>query len=109
MFGKFMGGLILLIFALMSVASVASVAQVQGAQCAPWSNLSAYLTDTYGEAVTFQGQASATAVMQVWVNPATGTWTVIYMGADQSSCIAASGQGGEIIAPPPCWYGGLIA
>jgi hypothetical protein len=77
----------------------AAFAQMQ--QCAPYAILATHLADRCGEAVIFQGQTSETAIMQLWLNAETGTWTVVYMMADAPACMVSSGQGGESVTPPP--------
>lgn len=77
----------------------AAFAQAQ--QCAPYGALATLLSDQYGEAVIWQGQASATVIMQLWSNAESGTWTFVAVAADAPACMLASGQGSESIAPPP--------
>jgi hypothetical protein len=97
-FEKIVAGLAVLALVLVSCAGAA---WPQASQCAPYAAMATHLADRYGEAVIFQGQTSETAIMQLWANAETGTWTVVYMSADAPACMVASGQGGESIAPPP--------
>ena len=57
------------------------------------------LARDYGEAVTGQGIADG-ALVQLWRNPQTGTWTILMVLPDGMVCALADG-GDWMVADPP--------
>lgn len=60
--------------------------------CAPRATVADRLKALYGEQhqITL---VTATALVELWVNMATGTWTTVRTTTDGSSCILGSGTG----------------
>jgi hypothetical protein len=81
-------GFALLIFATQN-------AHAQTAQCGPRSDVLSVLATKYGEARRGIGIAGQNAVMELFVNPSTGTWTIIATSPDGKTCLIASGRNFE--------------
>ena len=78
-------GFALLIFATQN-------AQAQTPQCAPRPDVLAALATQYGEARRGIGIAGQNVVMELFVNPSTGTWTFVATSPDGKTCLIASGS-----------------
>lgn len=90
------------VIALMVVLiTITTAAFAQTSQCAPYPVLSAHLTEKYGEAVVWVGNQSPAAILELWVNPETGTWTIVQYQASGNACMVVSGDGSQPLAPPP--------
>lgn len=67
--------------------------------CAPHAEVVDILTQRYSESVVFRGIVqNGTALLRVWGNPATGSWTLTATNGEGLTCILAEGQAGETIA-----------
>lgn len=84
----------MLIRALAILALTASPAQAQGS-CMARADLTAALSDRYGESVTASGLTS-TALVEIWAAPS-GSWTITMTSATGMACIVASGQSFETL------------
>jgi hypothetical protein len=73
----------------------------QSQQCAPYPDLASHLISQFGEVMVWQGNATPEAMVQLWSNADTETWTVLVYRADGLGCFMASGTGLETYAPPP--------
>lgn len=77
----------------------------QGApQCGARDRVVAELAEAYGETRRALGLAANSAVVEVFVSDATGTWTITATLADGTTCLVASGRNWETAgtaAPPP--------
>lgn len=83
---------------------VASSVSAQGAQnCATREKVIARLAEKYGETRQSMGLGSNNAVMEVFANDASGSWTITVTMANGVMCMMASGQAFEEIseALPP--------
>lgn len=69
-------------------------------RCAPKDIMSATLSDKFGEAETFMG-LSDNAILTIWVNHETGSWSAVLTGSLGASCLVSSGSNGEFFAAPP--------
>ena len=58
------------------------------------------LASDYGEAPAQQGVADC-ALVQLWRNPETGTWTILLVAPDGTVCALASGEDWMQAAAPP--------
>ncbi len=85
-------------FALLIFATQNAFAQT--AQCAPRPDVLAALADKYGEARRGIGIAGQNAVMELFVNADTGTWTMIATTPDGKTCLIASGSNFETVSDP---------
>lgn len=72
-------------FSLLATASSA-------ATCFPAKSVMDGLKSKFGEAPVSQGIVSESAVMQMWANTATGTWTLVVFRSDGAACLLASGD-----------------
>lgn len=81
--------MILTSLALTTLAAPAA-ADVDGA-CAPRDIVVDRLADGYGEVFSGGGLQDGTAVFEVWISEADGTWTILMTRADGVSCIMAAG------------------
>ena len=68
--------------------------------CAPRAGVLAQLAQTYGETRRSLGVAGPQAVVEVFANTATGTWTITATLPDGTMCLVASGQGFDAVADP---------
>lgn len=85
--------------AALALAGAASAQQPP--QCGPVADVEAWLSITFGEAPLFSGLESREGVMvRLFLNPSSGTWTVLTVGADGMACIAMYGGTGTIHAAP---------
>ncbi len=71
-------------------------------QCGPREAVIAALTAQYGESVIGRGlianqQGQTVAAMEVWVNPTSGSFTVLLSRPDGTACFAASGGSYEAV------------
>lgn len=75
-------------------------AHAQTPQCAPRPDVLTALATKYGEARRGIGIAGQNAVMELFVNPSTGTWTIIATSPDGKTCLIASGSNFEMTQDP---------
>jgi hypothetical protein len=68
--------------------------------CDTHDGMTAYLADRYGESPAAMGTVGFTYVMEVFVNPKTGTWTIVLTQTDGTACGITSGEGLEMLLPP---------
>ncbi len=69
-------------------------------QCGTRDQLTALLSDRYGETRRAVGLAGEAAVMELFAAEATGTWTITLTLPDGQMCLMASGQGFEPLSDP---------
>lgn len=83
--------------AMLMFALAASVA-AQGARpvCGAADAFYATLAEQYGEARAFVGLHPSGAVLELWLNPQSGSWTVLVTQPDSQACVALAGQAGEM-------------
>lgn len=74
---------------------IASPAAAQSSRvCVPQASaLAAQLGTQYGEKLTAAGVDSGGAMVQVYSNPESGTWTIAITLANGPTCIVTSGEG----------------
>ena len=80
---------------LAALALSAATAQAQ-APCMPHPGMVKALPDRHGESQRVVGVGDR-AIMEVYENADTGTWTVLVTGTNGLACIRASGKGGVMI------------
>lgn len=89
---------------LAALALLSYCAPVTAQSCAPTQTFVDELRVIYGETVVFTGETlsySGDVIMTtVWVNPATGTWSIL-RSAGGVSCMSAAGDLGQLIPEPP--------
>lgn len=69
----------------------ASHVQAQGRNCAPHAAVAGHLAQKYGESRQMMGLAANNMVLEVYVAPDSGTWTVTVTRPDGVTCLMASG------------------
>lgn len=68
--------------------------------CPPYETVAAGLRADYGEVRIAQGLSAAGPwVMEWWVNPETGSWTVVLAMPDGTGCIADAGPDFRMATP----------
>lgn len=69
--------------------------------CGPRAELVAILKAEHTERTVIIGAVDDVAIMEVYANPAAGTWSVVMtMVADGKACILVSGDKVQFIEPP---------
>lgn len=71
-----------------------------GPTCLARAGAAAELGARWGEAVLWGGVTPEGLLVQGWVNPGTGSWTVTVTTAAGVTCVVAAGSGFEVDAPP---------
>jgi len=66
-------------------------------QCGSRDQVSALLSDRYGETRRALGLAGEAAVMELYASDTTGTWTITLTLPDGRMCLMASGAGYEAV------------
>jgi len=77
---------------ILSLLFSAVAAPASAASCAPNDVVVSRLADQYGESRQSGGLAENGALMEVFANPETGTWTVTITTADGTTCVIATGH-----------------
>lgn len=83
----------------LAFAVIASPAIAQQPTCAPFQEAQEHLAREYGEQVMFVGLGQSGALMVVFLNAETGTWTAAVIGPDQMACMIADGEAGQYLPP----------
>ena len=76
---------------LAALALIATQAHAQTPRCTTHDDMVKKLADKYGESRRVLGTSRA-ALMEVFHNPETGTWTLVVTGTNGISCIRAAGR-----------------
>lgn len=61
-------------------------------ECTTWEVLSKRLAEREGQAIAYGGLITDTSMMQIWVSGRTGTWTVLEVLIDGTTCIVRVGD-----------------
>lgn len=69
--------------------------------CGPTQRVEEVLEEKYKEQMLFQGLVNDAELFQVWFNATTGTWSLIIVSIQGTSCIIGSGVEGGIYPPIP--------
>ena len=85
----------------LALALLATPAAAQ--TCLPLPAVIETLTDQWGEAPVGQGLSTGGAIVTVWTNPETGTWTITVTRPDGATCLIGAGTDFATLAPvrPP--------
>lgn len=82
----------ILVVLLLSTSMISSVAAAQHL-CPLRSDVTAHLKEKYNERQIATGVSEdGGKVLEVWVSPTGGTWTILVTSTDGLSCMAASGR-----------------
>ena len=68
-------------------------------QCAPHDTIVGALAKSYGEIVRLQAMTSDGRMMEITVNPVSGTWSAMLTTPDGNTCLVAGGDSAKIILP----------
>lgn len=84
------------------IIAIAWRSEAQGAErespCPTHSQMSAYLTEHFGEKLVGGGTASEGVVIEFYLAPS-GSWTLTITRAGQGTCIFAGGYGWQVGSP----------
>lgn len=86
-----------LCFALMLLPNV-SVANINDLFCDDRNRLEDQLTNVHGAEKQGQGVRGPDALIEVWITPRSGDWTLVQSYANGTACIVAMGQHWEAVA-----------
>lgn len=78
---------------------LARPAVAQSNTCAPKDYLVQQMALMYGESRVFAGLNGSGKMVEIWLNPATGSWTAVIVSPDGTACAVSAGQGGTIFVP----------
>ena len=67
--------------------------------CGSYKDITDLLGAKYSESRIGHGMTSAEYIAEIWVNPKTGTWTILEVYPDGKSCLVAVGNNWEIFEP----------
>ena len=67
--------------------------------CARHDDQTAQLAEKYGETRIGFGVSGPTAIIEVWANVETGTWSILVVYPNGVSCLKAAGDGWETDPP----------
>jgi hypothetical protein len=87
-------------YLLAAVLSIAAMPALSAPQCGERLNILAQLAGKYGETRRMMGLAANGAVIEMFANDETGTWTATVTGPDGNTCLVASGRAFEAITAP---------
>jgi len=82
------------------IVSLSAVPVLAQSECASRESAERQLQSNHGEGLVMYGVTSSGAVMQIWVNRQTGTWTAVITDGN-ISCIATHGADAELLPLPP--------
>lgn len=69
--------------------------------CGGFADVTAYLSEEYGETVAVRGLDAAGNAIVMFANPDTGTWTAFVVTPDGNACRVADGVAFEQLPPKP--------
>ena len=75
--------------AVLGIAAVPALAQTP---CGQRTDIIQVLAEKYRESHQASGLQSASAMVEIWASPETGTWTILVTQSNGVSCVVASGQ-----------------
>jgi hypothetical protein len=87
-------------YLLAAVLSIAAMPAFSAPQCGERSNILAQLAGKYGESRRMMGLSASGAVIEMFANDETGSWTATVTGPDGNTCLVASGRAFEAMAAP---------
>ncbi len=63
--------------------------------CAPYKEQAGVLAAEFGEHPVFTGQLDNGAVLRIFANTKSGSWTMLVVRTDGLSCVQGSGESGQ--------------
>ena len=76
---------------LAALTALTGPALAQGAHCGPRDVVIGQLDTSYGEKLVGGGLQDPDAVLELWISPESGSWTILMSRPDGTSCIVAAG------------------
>ena len=93
--------LMLTMMATSALLLAATQTQAQpSAKCAPHDRVTAHLAENYNEHRHMLGLTADNIVLELFVAPATGTWTMTITHPDGITCLIASGTDADLTVTP---------
>jgi len=86
-------------FLALTAALLAPSFAMAQANCAPRAFAEERLRNTFGEVIQSRGILRG-AILEMWANTETGTWTAVVTTPDGRSCVVAAGQDFESVLEP---------
>jgi hypothetical protein len=84
------------------ILTASAVAAQEQPQCGPHEEVAKALTEKYSERVVSAGMtANGSRLVELFVSPTTGTWTLLITDMDGKACMTASGDDWINAAPLP--------
>lgn len=84
----------------LAVIFLADRATAQGnPNCGPTTRVNDVLANTYGESVVFEGLRPDGLVMRVFMNPVSGSWSIVADDPRGITCLLSSGDLSVTFAP----------
>lgn len=68
--------------------------------CDSTEDIETGLGERWGEWPVAQGATRSGQLMQVWVNPETGTFSVLHVTGNGLTCFVSTGDGFDMLPPP---------
>lgn len=84
------------VFILLALVSGAKAQQ----NCGPAQDVLSVLKDQFGESIVGQGLSQG-AIIQLWANDDTGTWTIVAVSPNGGACMLSAGSDFQHSAPKP--------
>jgi hypothetical protein len=88
-----------LLFTLLCAAAPAAAAGLGEVTCDDSARLESRLAQVMGAAKQGEGLRGPDAILQVWIVPRSGDWTLVQSYANGTSCIVAMGEHWETLGP----------
>lgn len=89
---------LMLSMGLLTASVAATTVEAQNRNCGPHEMVTAHLADKYGESRQMMGLAANNTVMELFVSPETGTWTITATNGTGLACLVASGTDADTMA-----------
>ena len=85
------------VLAVLAVAAVPVAASAQGGSCTAHDDMVRHLAEGWGESRQAIALDSGSAMVEVYANADTGTWTLTVTQPGGPTCMVASGQAFEMV------------
>jgi len=85
---------------MLAALAFATPTLAQDTRCEPYPSIAAMLTDQYGERRTSVGLEARGGLVEVWVNPENGSWTLVGVMPGGSACLVLWGEAWQGTVPP---------
>ena len=89
------------VVALVAVVASCGSSVAAGPTCGYYDMIVERLTETYNEARRGQGLAGSQALIELWTDPADGSWSLLRVNPSGWTCLIGSGQNWTDDEPTP--------